>query len=115
VRIRRYRSERMIWGAAGTGVGVALLVAGLVMSSDCDRSARFSTSCESSSASSGLMILGSALAITAATTGFTTMGSNGLVAAADFNVYAQRRGPRFAGLGAAPTSGGALLGATITF
>lgn len=114
VRIRRYRSERMIWGAAGTGVGVALLIAGLAMVEECTPGA-FTTVCERSSASNGLMILGSALAITAATTGFTTMGSNSLVATADFNVYAQRRGPRLAGLGAAPASGGALLGATISF
>ena len=114
VRIRRYRSERMIWGAAGTGVGVALLIAGLAMVEEGTPGA-FTTTCERSSASNGLMILGSALAITAATTGFTTMGSNSLVATADFNVYAQRRGPRLAGLGAAPASGGALLGATISF
>jgi len=114
VRIRRYRSERMIWGAAGTGVGVALLIAGLAMSEACT-SVGFSTTCERPLASNGLSILGSALAITAATTGFTTMGSNSFVVTADYNVYAQRRGPRLAGLGAAPTSGGALLGATISF
>jgi hypothetical protein len=114
VRIRRYRSERMIWGVAGTGVGAALFVAGLAMSGDCT-TLSFSTVCERSSAANGLMIVGSTLAIVAATTGFTTMGSNSLAVTTDYNLYVRARGPRFAGVGASPMAGGGLIGATLQF
>lgn len=115
VRVRRYRRERMIWGVAGTGLGGALLIGGLAMAGACDGSSSSGGRCEVSAAPAWLITIGSALAIVAATTGFTTMGSNSLVPTADYALYARRQGPRLVGLGAAPAAGGAGLGATLSF
>ncbi len=115
VRVRRYRRERMIWGVAGTGLGGALLIGGLAMAGACDGSSSSSGRCEVSAAPAWLITIGSALAVVAATTGFTTMGSNSLVPTADYALYARRQGPRLVGLGAAPAAGGAGLGATLSF
>lgn len=117
IRIRRFRATRLVWALGGLGAGLAISVAGMAVSSSA--SSCYSSSCDSdSSAGTMMLLLGSALAVTAATTGFTTMGGNRLDVAPDFGLYvrADARGPRFAGFGLSPLrEGGAAAGAAITF
>ncbi len=117
IRIRRFRVGRLVWALGGLGAGLAVSVAGMAMSSSAADCA--SRSCDGDSLTgTTLLLLGSALAVTAATTGFTTMGRSHLDVAPDFGIYARSdtRGPRFAGFGLTPLrEGGATAGAAITF
>ncbi|MFO0645797.1 MAG: hypothetical protein U0326_06135 [Polyangiales bacterium] len=115
IRIRRFRAGRLVWALSGLGAGLAFSIAGMAISSNA--SSCYSSSCDSDSSTGTMMLLlGSALAVTAATTGFSTMGGNRLDVAPDYGLYARARGPRFAGFGLSPLrEGGASAGAAITF
>jgi hypothetical protein len=117
IRIRRFRAGRMIWGLSGLGVGLAMSVAGVAISSNASTCYTYPCDGPSQGTGTALLLLGSALAVTASTTGFTTMGRNRLEVAPDFGQYARApsRGPRFAGFGIAPLNGGAVAGASVTF